>query len=45
MHGAQEYTADTPVRLGLRALMPPLAQVMPFAIEDDNAFVPVTIRT
>ena len=43
VHGAQKYTANPCVRLCLRGLTPPLAEVVAFAIEDHDALVPVTI--
>src|SRR6516225_3033030 len=43
VHGTEEYTANPRVRLFLRALAPPLTEVVAFAIEHHDAFVPVTI--
>ena len=43
VHGTQKYTTNPCVRLCLRALTPPLTEVVAFAIKDYDTLVPVTI--
>jgi hypothetical protein len=43
VHGGQEYTANSRVRLCLRALTPPLTKEVAFAIKHCDAFVAVAI--